>query len=477
MGKIDIQAMDVQDISEEVKKIMIDTTADLKKCVLNESVGIKAHFDSRLEHILGSHPVIARAFLSEIRTEPVIERADQRKIAIKGKITQASMTKTNEDNVIRTLPAEIDVTYENIEKPNEKRQIMHINATKANSIELELEVTAGIFENAETMRMAILTLVKEVIVAAKADASKEDPINILLTFESPLTEAETVTVTDFFMNTHQNGNQSQGDIVATIDASSSGSTASYPESGNTESSILKDPIASIFSKKNETINYLEKLQGLEKKAEEVTRLLLDKHVTRGKNISSLLMKHRHSIYHLYDRNPCCQCSAVIPKESGVRSLRKNEFEGMFAKKRVKCQYSQRQSTCICFWNARKDVNELCLPFPVIIYLLDYSSVTNNYERQLNRMKSTLVQINKLGQRLEMIDFYKIWKSLGDDILYMANAISTQYRETTDIDIHAFRPNLSTFELSVLDFMNDMNITITDGLSKFQTVSELSIKEN
>lgn len=114
--------------------------------------------------------------------------ADQRKIAIKGKITQESMTKTNEDNVIRTLPAEIDVTYEDIEENNEKRQVMHINASKANSIELELEVTAGIFENADVLRMAILTLVKEVVVAAKADASKEDPIHILLTFESPLTE-------------------------------------------------------------------------------------------------------------------------------------------------------------------------------------------------------------------------------------------------------------------------------------------------
>lgn len=224
------------------------------------------------------------------------------------------------------------------------------------------------------------------------------------------------------------------------------------------------------------MDYLKNLQGLEKTAEEVTRLLLEKHVTKVKDISSLLMRHKHSIYHLYEQNACCQCSAVIPRESRVRRLRQNEFEGMFAKQRVKCKFRQKESTCICFWNAREDVSERSIPFPVILYLLDYSSVTHKYERQLNRMKSTLVQINKLGQRLETIDFYKIWKSLGDDILYMAMAISTQYRDKIDTDIRSFRPNLSTFELSVLDFMNEMNTTITDGLSTFQTVSELSIKE-
>lgn len=195
-------------------------------------------------------------------------------------------------------------------------------------------------------------------------------------------------------------------------------------------------------------------------------------MTNGKEISSLLMKHKHSIYHLYERNSCCQCSAVIQKEYGVRSLRRNEFEGMFAKQKVKCKFRQQKSTrtCICFWNAREDVSELCLPFPVIIYLLDYSSVTHNYERRLNRMKSTLVKINKLGQRLEMIDFYKIWKSLGDDILYMANAISTQYGDIIYTEIQSFRPNLPTFELSVLDFMHEMNTSITDAMSIFQTVS-------
>ncbi|XP_052086551.1 uncharacterized protein LOC127723873 [Mytilus californianus] len=157
---------------------------------------------------------------------------------MKSKITQASMTKTNEDNVIRTLPSEIDVTSEENEQRNGKRQIMHVKATKANSIELDLEVPAGIFENAEAMRMAILTLVKAIVVAAEADASKEDPIHILLTFESPLTEDETATVIDFFMNTNHYGNHSQGDILTKIDASSRDCSFSNAEVGNAGNTFL-----------------------------------------------------------------------------------------------------------------------------------------------------------------------------------------------------------------------------------------------
>lgn len=108
--------------------------------------------------------------------------AIDRNIPFKSRITNASMTPANEERIINNLSSEIHLTQE--------RQLLHLQAKKQDSIELELVATSGILANKDTLRSAILTLVKEVMVAGEVETCKEDQIHVILTFNSPLTEGQ-----------------------------------------------------------------------------------------------------------------------------------------------------------------------------------------------------------------------------------------------------------------------------------------------
>ncbi|CAC5423114.1 unnamed protein product [Mytilus coruscus] len=116
------------------------------------------------------------------------------------KVTQACLTETNETRVIEKLPSEIEVQSVCTDNPSNtcEKQTVKIIKKKVNSIILELTATPGIFENVETLKSALLTLVHNVQIAGEIDVEIEDTVNVYLTFESPLTKRQIAVVKCLF---------------------------------------------------------------------------------------------------------------------------------------------------------------------------------------------------------------------------------------------------------------------------------------
>lgn len=405
----------------------------------------------RLEQIVGSLPVHVRTCLADIQTTPVIDSAVNRNIQLQSKITLASMTDSNEQKIIQSLNEEIHVDNVDGKMEKEQMQKIYVKAKKVNSIELELAVTAGIFKNTETLRRAILTLVKTVIVTGEVDTSKKDPIHLLLKVDSPLSEDEKATVVDLL--TKPEPNRSHGDIIETI------------EEGNEENSVRKDQNDSVVLNTNKTKVEFECLLELENKAKEVACAVLEHIRLKGQMTSSSLMRHKHPIFHMYTKDRCCQCNYHMQNVSPDFILTQKEFETMFEEVKHLRKHPHH-GICICFWKIKRDITEKGLPFPVMIYLLTHSLIDRHYKDTLQRIVLTTSEINDLGNRHEKRSFYKLWKSLSNDILYMASAISEQFKAKIETEIMAVIPNLSPYECIVLNSMHEMKAFVAD---KFATL--------
>ncbi|VDI40129.1 Hypothetical predicted protein [Mytilus galloprovincialis] len=130
--------------------------------------------------------------------------------------------------------------------------------------------------------------------------------------------------------------------------------------------------------------------------------------------------------------------------------------------------------CICSLEAKQDITESCLPFPVVILLLRKSSTCSTYKKQLENICWIISHMNKLGHMSDMIDLYNLWKSLSEDILYLTQLISEPYVEKITNEIQTLKPSFSQ-EYIVLNLMKEMKTSVTDHFERFhediQTLKE------
>lgn len=116
---------------------------------------------------------------------------DARDIYITSKLDQQCLTEDKEKNVIENLQSEIPIPPSNdINSDPSDKQAFQVIVKKVNSIILKLKATPGIFKSVETLKSALLTLVKNVHIAGKIDAEIEDTITVDLSFDSPLTKGK-----------------------------------------------------------------------------------------------------------------------------------------------------------------------------------------------------------------------------------------------------------------------------------------------
>lgn len=112
---------------------------------------------------------------------------DAQDIYITSKLDQQCLTADKEKNVIENLQSEIQIPPSN---DSDTQQAFQVIVKKVNSIILKMKATPGIFKSVETLKSALLTLVKNVQIAGKIDAEIEDTITIDLSFDSQLTKGK-----------------------------------------------------------------------------------------------------------------------------------------------------------------------------------------------------------------------------------------------------------------------------------------------
>lgn len=103
-------------------------------------------------------------------------------------VAQPSLTKEMEQNIIESLPNEIDVTIDEENDKDNSKQTLKIKSKKVNSIVLGIHATCKIFQSPSELRSAICALVEMVLDKGEVDKNAEDPILVTLSFESILTE-------------------------------------------------------------------------------------------------------------------------------------------------------------------------------------------------------------------------------------------------------------------------------------------------
>lgn len=101
-------------------------------------------------------------------------------------VAQPSLTKEMEQNIIDSLPNEIDVTNDEDTNEVNSKEKLKIKSKKVNSIVLEINATCGILQSPSKLQSAICDLVDMVLDKGEVDTNAKDSILVTLSFESPL---------------------------------------------------------------------------------------------------------------------------------------------------------------------------------------------------------------------------------------------------------------------------------------------------
>lgn len=79
---------------------------------------------------------------------------------------------------------------------------------------------------------------------------------------------------------------------------------------------------------------------------------------QNKSFQDLLNDNKHKLYHLYDQKPCCYCPSGNQLGTAKFTIKKMEFENLFAKQgSVSCKNTGSTGQCICLFSAKNLTKE------------------------------------------------------------------------------------------------------------------------
>ncbi|VDI01227.1 Hypothetical predicted protein [Mytilus galloprovincialis] len=216
--------------------------------------------------VIGKQNITLGMNLEQI--EELIESSDARDIYITSKLDKQCLTADKEKNVIENLQSEIQIPPDNDINPDiSDKQAFQVIVKQVNSIILKLKATPGIFKSVETLKSALLTLVKTVQIAGKIDAEIEDNITIDLSFDSPLTKDQIAVVKCLSLKEWNDDNTDEK-ISKEHSSSAMANIESYPEHETSSHQAVTRPLCQACAEKDKQIKaYEEKTREHEKSIE------------------------------------------------------------------------------------------------------------------------------------------------------------------------------------------------------------------